>query len=360
MARFHTLKIAECNRETADAVTLRFEVPPALAADYAYIQGQHLTLRREIAGEDIRRSYSICSGADENRLRVAIKKVAGGRFSSFATRELRVGDSLEVMTPTGSFHTPLDPTQAKTYVAFAAGSGITPVLSILRTTLVREPRSRCFLFYGNRDVASILFHEELEDLKNRHLERFSLAHLLSREEREVALLNGRIDGAKARALCTAFCPVEDIDEVFLCGPATMIQDVRAALQGLGLPERRIHFELFTTARAGAPPRSALEHREVVGAGDTAEITVLLDGVRTRFRAPYGGASLLDAALAAGLNLPFSCKGGVCSSCRAKVVEGEVDMTANYALEPDEVQARFVLTCQSHPLTPTVVLDYDEA
>ena len=360
MARFHALKIAEVARETEGAVVVTFELPAELAEDYAYVQGQHLTLRRDIGGEDIRRNYSICNGVDEGRLGIAIKKVEGGRFSSFANDSLKPGDSLEIMTPTGSFHTPLDPAQAKTYVAFAAGSGITPIISIVKTTLAREPDSRFLLFYGNRSVASIIFREALEDLKDRYLERFSLYHVLSREKQEVELFNGRLDAEKAEALVAAFCPVESIDEAFVCGPGTMIEAVSGKLKALGLPEARIHFELFTTDVQRAPELRPVEHGKVEGSGDAADITVILDGVRTRFKLPYDGESLLDAALKEGLDLPFSCKGGVCSTCRAKVAEGKVDMTVNYALEEAEVAAGFVLTCQSHPLTGTVVLDYDEA
>ncbi len=360
MARFHVLTIAEVVRETEDAVVVTFELPADLADDYAYLQGQHLTLRRRIDGEDLRRNYSICSGVDEGRLSIAIKKVEGGRFSSFANDSLRPGDSLEVLTPTGSFHTPLDPVQAKTYVAFAAGSGITPIMSIIKTTLAREPESRFLLFYGNRSVASIIFREALEDLKDRYLDRFSLFHVLSREKQEVELFNGRLDAAKAEALLAAFCPVETIDEAFICGPGTMIEAISGKLVDLGLPEAKVHFELFTTDVQRAPELRPVEHGKVEGGGNSADITVILDGVRTRFRLPYDGESLLDAALKEGLDLPFSCKGGVCSTCRAKVAEGKVDMTVNYALEDAEIAAGFVLTCQSHPLTETVVLDYDEA
>ena len=360
MARFHALKIAEVVRETEDAVVVGFEVPVELAVDYAFVQGQHLTLRREIDGEDVRRNYSICSAVDEGRLRIAIKKVEGGRFSGFANESLKPGDTLEVMTPTGSFHTPLDPAQAKTYVAFAAGSGITPIISIIKTTLAREPESRFLLFYGNRSVASIIFREALEDLKDRYLERFSLYHVLSREKQEVELFNGRLDAGKAEALLAAFCPADSIDEAFVCGPGNMIEAVSGTLSALGLPEASIHFELFTTEVGRAPELRPVAHGKVEGGGAAAEVTVILDGVRTRFTLPYDGESLLDAALKEGLDLPFSCKGGVCSTCRARVVDGKVDMTVNYALEEAEVAAGFVLTCQSHPLTGTVVLDYDEA
>ena len=363
MARFHSLKIAALVRETADAVLVTFEVPPELAEDYAYVQGQHLTLRSEIDGEDVRRNYSICNGVDEQRLRVAIKRVEGGCFSGFANEALEAGNSLEVMTPTGSFHTELDPAQRKTYAAFAAGSGITPVISIIKTTLAREPESRFLLFYGNRSVASILFQEELEDLKDRYLDRFSLVHVLSREAQDVELFNGRIDAAKVEALCAAFCPVGTLDEVFVCGPSTMIEEVCGKLQALGLPETQIHFELFTTAGHGEALSTAAPSAEAEPAetSDVAsEVTVILDGVRTRFPLTRSGDSLLDAALKAGLDLPFSCKGGVCSTCRAKVLEGEVEMTVNYALEEGEVAAGYVLSCQSHPLTDKVVLDYDAA
>jgi ring-1,2-phenylacetyl-CoA epoxidase subunit PaaE len=358
MARFHSLQIAELKPETDEAILVTFAVPKELAEEYRYQQGQHLTLRTWIGAEEIRRSYSLCSGVDEGELKVAIKRVPSGRFSNFALNALAVGATLDVMTPIGGFRTPLDAGARKSYVAFAAGSGITPVLSILKSVLAREPSSRFTLFYGNRTFASILFREELEDLKDRYLGRFRLFHILSREEQEISLLKGRIDKAKVDALCRALCPPSMIDEAFLCGPSTMIPDAQSQLLALGVPSDHIHFELFTTAPVGLAPRESV-HGPIEGAGRASRITLLKDGASREINVPYGGASILEAGLVQGLDLPFSCKSGVCSTCRAKVLRGRVDMALNYALDEKEVAAGFVLTCQSRPLTDKVVLDYDQ-
>ena len=351
--RFHPLRIAEVRPETADSVSLRFEVPPALAAEYAFVQGQHVTLRAQFGGQEVRRSYSICSGADDAELRVAIKHVPGGLFSGFANRELHAGDVVDVLTPEGRFHTPLDPSQTKHYVAFAAGSGITPVLSLIRTTLAREPRSRFTLLYGNRRQSSAMFHETLEDLKDRYLRRFVLYLLFSREHQEVALFNGRLDRAKALAFTEGLLPVETIDEAFICGPGAMIDEVEAALLERGLTLARIHTERF-----GVPGRSAY-HRVEEGDAAHATVEVVIDGVRREVEFSAQDRSLLDAALRAGIELPYSCKGGMCCTCRARVLSGKVRMDKNYSLEPRDLDAGFVLTCQAHPLTERVVVSFDE-
>jgi ring-1,2-phenylacetyl-CoA epoxidase subunit PaaE len=359
MLKFHRLRIAEIRPETADAVTLVFEVPEELRETYRFTQGQHLTLRAEIDGEEVRRTYSICSAVGEDALRVAIKKVEGGRFSSFANADLRAGQSLEVMAPSGRFFTALDPAKAKTYVAFAAGSGITPILSILKTVLAQEPQSRFLLFYGNKTISSILFRDELDGLKNRYLDRLSVHHVLSRKSQEIALFNGRLDAEKVAELYRGLCPVDGVDEFFVCGPGTMIQDAIATLTGLGVPQERIHFELFATADAARRLASRpLAHGRVEGKGKRSEITVTLDGMRSDFALAYGDRSIIDAAIESGIDLPYSCKGGMCCTCRAKLVEGKVDMATNYGLEPWELEAGFVLTCQSRPLTDRVVLDFD--
>jgi ring-1,2-phenylacetyl-CoA epoxidase subunit PaaE len=351
--RFHTLRIAEVRRETADSVSLRFDVPPQLAHEYRFEPGQHLNVRARLDGEELRRSYSICSGLDDGELRVAIKKVAGGRFSAWINDHVKAGDALDVMTPEGRFHAPLDPAHAKHYVAFAAGSGITPILSLVRTILAREPRSRFTLVYGNRRQASVMFHEALQDLKDRYLTRFALYNVFSREEQEVELFNGRIDAAKTRALLAALVPADTIDEAFICGPASMIDEVEAALIAAGVPAAHVHVERFGTpaaaAAAAAPVADAAEAR----------VTLVIDGLKreVEFRREHG--SILDAGVAAGLDLPFSCKGGMCCTCRAKLLEGEVRMRKNFALEPADLEAGFVLTCQSYPLTERVVLSYDD-
>ena len=350
--RFHSLRISEVRRETPECVSLAFDVPAELAAEYRFVQGQHLNLRATLDGEEVRRSYSICSGADDGELRVAIKKVPGGRFSAWANERLAAGDTIDVMTPEGRFFTPLDPSQSRHYVAFAAGSGITPVLSLARTALAREPRSRFTLVYGNRRLASTMFHEALCELKDRYLARFALYNVFSREEQEVGLFNGRIDAAKARAFLDALIPVDDIDEAFVCGPASMIDEVEGALLAAGVPGSHVHVERF-----GVPGAEVADVDDAEAA--EARVTLLVDGVRREIDFHRGQHSILDAGRAAGIDLPFSCKGGMCSTCRARLLEGEVKMAKNYALEPHEVAAGFVLTCQSYPLTGRVVISFDD-
>jgi ring-1,2-phenylacetyl-CoA epoxidase subunit PaaE len=351
--RFLRLRIKEVRRETPDCVSLAFEVPAELADEYRFVQGQHLNLRRQFGDEDVRRSYSICSGVDDGELRVAIKKVAGGQFSVWANESLRAGDAIDVMTPEGRFFTPLDAGRPRHYVAFAAGSGITPVLSLIRTTLAREPRSRFTLVYGNRRLANTMFHEALWELKDRYLTRFELFNVFSREEQEIELFNGRIDAAKARAFLAALIPVDGIDEAFVCGPASMIDEVEGALLAAGLAREHVHVERF-----GVPGAAAWAP---VDDGEAAEarVTLVVDGVRREIDFHRGQHSILDAGRAAGIDLPFSCQGGMCSTCRARLLEGEVKMAKNYALEPHEVAAGFVLTCQSYPLTPRVVISFDD-
>ena len=351
--RFHTLRIAEVRRETADAVSLCFDVPPALAADYAFIQGQHITLRTSIDGTELRRSYSICAGADDRQLRVAIKRVPGGAFSNWAHAHLKSGDEIDVLTPDGRFHTRLDQAHSKHYVAFAAGAGITPILSLIKTTLAREPASRFTLLYGNRRQASVMFHEELEDLKDRYLSRFGLYHLFSREQQDVELFNGRLDAAKIRAFTDTLLPVATIDEAFVCGPGAMIDEVEAALQSAGMSAEHIHVERF-----GVPDARSAHHEE---AGDApyAVITLKLDGVEREVEFHPTDTSILDAALRSGIELPYSCKGGMCCTCRAKILSGQVRMDKNYSLERRDLDAGFVLTCQSHPFTDRVTVSYDD-
>jgi ring-1,2-phenylacetyl-CoA epoxidase subunit PaaE len=334
-------------------VSLRFEVPAELAEDYRFVQGQHLTLKARVGDEELRRSYSICAGVNDGELRVAIKKVAGGRFSTWANGGIQVGDVLEVMTPEGRFHTPLDPAQARHYVAFAAGSGITPILSLIKTTLAAEPQSRFTLVYGNRRQASVMFAEALEDLKNRYLARFTLYNLFSREEQEVPLFNGRLDAAKVAAFMDTLLPVDTIDEAFICGPGAMIDEVEAALLGAGLSAEHIHLERF-----GVPDAAPAHHAEA-GDAPQATIVVVADGLRREMAFNATDPSILDVALRAGMDLPYSCKGGVCCTCRAKVVEGKVRMDKNYTLEQPDVDAGYVLTCQAHPLTERVVISFDE-
>ncbi|NMG31790.1 1,2-phenylacetyl-CoA epoxidase subunit PaaE [Aromatoleum evansii] len=352
--KFHPLKVAEVRRETPEAVSLRFEIPAELAEDYRFEQGQHLNLKVMVNGEELRRSYSICSGVDDNELRVAIKKIGGGVFSTWANDGgIRVGDVLEVMTPEGRFHTPLDPAHAKHYVAFAAGSGITPILSLVKTTLAAEPHSRFTLVYSNRRQASVMFAETLEDLKNRHMARFTLYNLFSREEQEVPLFNGRLDGERVRQFLDTLIPVDTIDEAFICGPGAMIDEVEAALQAAGLAHEHIHLERFGV------PASAPEHHVEPGDATQAKVTVIADGLRREMEFRAEDPSILDVALRAGMDLPYSCKGGVCCTCRAKLLEGKVRMDKNFTLEQPDVDAGYILTCQAHPLTERVVISFDE-
>ena len=351
--RFHQLRVAEVRRETPECVSLKFDLPAELADEYRFTQGQHLALRTVLDGEEVRRSYSVCTGCDEGELRVAVKKVPGGRFSAWVNESLKPGDAIDVMTPEGRFFTPLSPDHEKHYVAFVAGSGITPVLSLIRTTLAREPKSRFTLVYGNRRQASVMFHEALEDLKDRYLTRFELFNVFSREEQDIDLFNGRLDGAKARAFLSALVPVDTIDEAFVCGPATMIEDVEQALVAAGVPREHVHVERF-----GVPGAAAYAPVDDAEAAQ-ARIGIVIDGVRREIEFHRGQHSILDAGRAAGLDLPYSCKGGMCSTCRGKLLEGEVRMAKNYALEPHEVAAGFVLTCQSYPLTERVLISYDE-
>ena len=351
--RFHTLRIAEVRRETAEAVSLEFEVPHALAPEYAFVQGQHITLRTRIDGAEVRRSYSICAGVDDGRLRVAIKRVPGGRFSTWANTELRPGTTLDVLTPDGRFHTALDSNHLKHYAAFAAGAGITPILSLIKTTLAREPRSRFTLLYGNRRQSSVLFHEELEDLKDRYLSRFTLYNLFSREQQEIDLFNGGLDGAKFKAFADTLLPADTIDEAFVCGPGAMIDEIETALQACGLPRTHIHAERFGV------PNIVAEHHAEPGDPPQAIVTLILDGVRRELEFRRTDPSILDAALQAGFDLPFACKSGVCCTCRAKLLSGKVRMDKNYGLDPRDLAAGYVLTCQAHPLTDRVVVSYDD-
>jgi ring-1,2-phenylacetyl-CoA epoxidase subunit PaaE len=359
--RFHRLRIAEVRRETPDAVSIAFAVPEEARQDFAFSCGQYLTLRTMIDGEDIRRSYSICSGVDDDELRVAVKRVDGGLFSSFVSEGIKEGDEIDVMTPAGRFTVDIRPDEARTFVGFASGSGITPVLSIVRTVLSREPKSRFFLFYGNRTTNSILFRETLDDLKDRFLDRLSIFHVLSREQQDVPILNGRLDAEKVSVLLRSIVPASIVDHAFICGPASMIDEIEGALLGLGVASDRVHVERFTPAPVTGPRRpAATAPKPPADAGaavEAARARLILDG-KTAEVPVASGETVLEAALRAGLDLPYSCRGGMCCTCRAKVVEGAVEMAVNYSLEPWEMQAGFVLTCQALPTTDHVTIDYD--
>ena len=352
--RFHRLAVNDLRREAADAISLSFAIPEELADDYRFNPGQYLTLRTTMDGEEVRRSYSICSGPDDGELRIAVKKVDGGAFSSWAACELKAGDELDVMTPTGRFGVAPAPDEARLYAGFAAGSGITPILSIVKGVLAREPKSQFFLFYGNRTTSGMMFLEALEELKDRYLQRLSLFHVISGEEQDLPILHGRLDGGKVRVLLRSLVPAETVDHVFICGPTGMSEDIEATCREIGIAEDRIHVERFVSGLGGKPrpnrvvPASALPK---------AHAALIIDGKRREVPVAEGEA-ILDAALRAGLDLPFACKGGMCSTCRAKLVEGEAAMDVNYSLEPWELKAGFILTCQAKPVSEKLVVDYD--
>ncbi|MBN8686343.1 MAG: phenylacetate-CoA oxygenase/reductase subunit PaaK [Chitinophagales bacterium] len=356
---FHRLSIKEIKKETADCVSVLFDVPENLKEDFQFSPGQSLTLRTSINGEDVRRSYSICSSPQENQLKVAIKKVEGGLFSGYANEQLKKGDILDVMSPAGRFNTPMHPEHKKNYLAFAAGSGITPVISLIKTTLATEKHSRFTLVYGNRTRSSIIFFEELEALKNQYMNRFSLVHILSRERMDTGLNFGRISKEKLKELDR----LEDFtgtDEFFICGPAEMIFTVKDYLEQQGVEKKKIHFELFNTSgtqESGVGRQESGVRSQESGAGS--QITVKVDGRSFDVTIPFNsGQTILDAALQQGADLPYACKGGMCCTCKARLLEGEVSMDVHWGLEEDEVEKGYILTCQSHPKTEKVVVDFD--
>ncbi|HLX14398.1 MAG TPA: 1,2-phenylacetyl-CoA epoxidase subunit PaaE [Bradyrhizobium sp.] len=352
--RFHRLAVNDLRRETTDAVSLTFSIPKELQDDYRFAPGQYLTLRTTMDGEEVRRSYSICSGPDDGELRIAVKKVDGGAFSSWAADELKCGDELDVMTPTGRFGVAPAPEEARVYAGFAAGSGITPILSIVKGVLACEPKSRFFLFYGNRSTGGMLFREALEELKDRFIQRLAVFHVISGEEQDIPILHGRLDGEKVRVLLRSLVPAQSIDHVFICGPTGMSEEIEATCREIGIAADRIHVERFVSEFGGKPrPKAVLP----AGAPPKAFAALIIDGKRREVPVAEGEA-ILDAALRAGVDLPFACKGGMCSTCRANLVEGEVKMDVNYSLEPWELEKGFILTCQARPTTDRVVVDYD--
>ncbi len=353
---FHPLTIKDIKRETPECVSISFDVPENLKEEFIYKHGQTLTVRAKINGEEVRRSYSVCSSPLDNELRVAIKKVDQGVFSQYANEQLKKGDVLEAMPPTGRFFTDLQENNKKSYVAFAAGSGITPILSIIKTTLLTEPASQFTLVYGNRNRQSIIFKEELDALKNRFINRFSVVHILSREKMDAPINFGRIDKEKAAHLMEKVIDVNATDEFFLCGPEEMIFALKDSLEEKNVDRKKIHFELFTAS--GSKKKVAAVKNAYSSSEVKSKVTIKLDGSSFDFELGFEGESILDAALKLGADLPFACKGGVCSTCRAKLMEGEVDMDVNYALEPEEIERGFILTCQSHPRTEKVVVDFD--
>ncbi|MFL5739704.1 MAG: 1,2-phenylacetyl-CoA epoxidase subunit PaaE [Flavisolibacter sp.] len=357
MIHFHSLRVKKVEKETDDCVSIYFDVPEELKDVFRFTQGQSLTMRRKLNGEEVRRTYSICSSPFDNQLRVAVKKVEGGIFSTWANESLRAGDTLDVMPPVGNFYTELHPSNKKNYVAFAAGSGITPVLSIIKTTLRSEPGSRFTLVYGNRTKNSIIFKEEIEALKDQYIDRFRVYHILSREKSDIPLQNGRIDPDKLNFLFNKLISLRHSDEFFLCGPEELIFCIKNYLIEKGIPSGKIHFELFTIP--GQKKSVAENHSHPTEKqAPSAQLHVKLDGIVFDFELSYEGESILDAALKQGADLPYACKGGVCTTCKAKLTEGKVHMDVNWGLEPEEVEKGYILTCQSHPLTKTVSVDFD--
>lgn len=356
MSKFHEVTVASVRQETRDAIVVTFDVPAELTDQFHYIQGQHLTLRTQINGEEIRRSYSICSAVQDQTLRIAIKRVPGGVFSNWANDLLKPGCRVELLPPSGHFNVPLAPEQRKHYVAFAAGSGITPVFSIVKTTLMAEPRSQVTLVYGNRSSSSVIFKEELADLKDIYRERLNLVFIMSREQQDIDLFNDRINRTKCDALLEKWIDPESIDTAFICGPLGMMEDVSGSLQAHGVDTAHIKMELFATSLQQVPRSLPVHHMQ---GHNECQVTVIQDGRTRQFTMEKNTTSILDAGLAQGIELPYSCKGGVCSTCRTKVVKGEVDMDANFALEDYEIARGFRLLCQSYPVTDQLVIDFDQ-
>ncbi|TBX65360.1 phenylacetate-CoA oxygenase/reductase subunit PaaK [Flavobacterium silvisoli] len=355
MAKFHSIKVADIYKETKDCSVITFDIPKELQAEFQYKQGQHLTLRTTINGAEVRRSYSLCSSPLENKWQVAVKKITDGLFSTFVNHTLKKGDVLDVMPPNGTFFTEVDSTKAKNYIAFAAGSGITPILSIIKTHLAAEPNSTFKLFYLNGTVKSIIFKEEIEQLKNVYFNRFEIFHFLTKEHRASELFNGRFTNEKIEVLTDKIIDIPTTDECFICGPEEMIFLLRDALQVKGLPAAKIHYELFNTGLSEEDKQriSKIVEKKVEGT----EVTIIDGGKEFHFVMGEDFDNILDGAIAAGADLPYACKGGVCSTCRCKVVDGSVEMKLNYSLEPDEVAKNFVLSCQAVPTSKKVVVDF---
>jgi ring-1,2-phenylacetyl-CoA epoxidase subunit PaaE len=357
---FHPLRVREVMPDTTEAVVVAFDVPPGLREVFSFTQGQYLTLRTEIDGADLRRSYSICAGVDDGELRVGVRKVKGGVFSNWINEHLKPGDQINVMAPQGRFFVPIEPTARRHHVGIAGGSGVTPILSTMKTVLAREPLSDFTLIYGNRALKSTMFKEEIEDLKNQYLTRLTLHHVFSDEHTDAPLNMGVMNRDKIGEFLASVVPAASIDHVFVCGPFQMNDEAEAALLAAGVAQDRIHIERFGIApQDGQRNVGAVIHEARPGDAETARITIIRDGLRREISFTKDQPSILDAASAAGLEVPFSCTSGVCGTCRAKLIEGEVRMERNFALDKNEVAHGFVLTCQAHPLTPRVVLSFDE-
>jgi ring-1,2-phenylacetyl-CoA epoxidase subunit PaaE len=361
MSKFHELKVKEVKKETQDCVSVAFEIPASLQQDFKYEHGQYIIIRHHNKEEDLRRSYSVCSSpVTDNDLRVAIKKVEGGIVSTWINDSLKAGDILEVMTPRGNFRTPLSSENNKSYVLFAAGSGITPVMSIIKSVLAVEPKSNVVLFYGNRNHNSVIFSDELQQLENKFSDRLKVVHIYSRPEGNVpdSLFSGRIDATKAELLLQKFHAEKKETEYFMCGPSGLIDTVKNLLLNKGIDKKHIHVEYFSASTDGHEISPESTPKEVYEGNSS--VTVIMDGIETSFTLNGSKTSVLDAAIEAGVDAPFSCKGAVCCTCKAKLIEGKVNMEMNYALTDEEIDQGFILTCQSHPASPKVIIDYDQA
>ncbi len=355
---FHELVVADVRKETDDATSVAFHVPDELAENYRFTQGQYLTLRTHVDGEDLRRPYSVCVSPDKGELRVCVKKMPMGRFSSFVNDNLKAGDRLSVLPPMGRFHAPLEAEGEKSYVLFAGGSGITPVISIIETVLECEPLAKVTLFYGNRATGDIIFRERLSDLKDAFLGRLRVFHVLSDEVPEVPLFGGMMTEDKVRDLVSSLTDPLSVDWYFICGPGPMMDGAKAALEGLGVEPGRIKIESFGSRPVAGNGKAPVAAEQPSDEADGADVEVIYQGLRKKIRVPFKGAPILDKAHEAKIDVPYACKGGVCCTCKAKLVEGQVEMDIVYGLEPDEIEAGYILTCQSHPTTDKLVVDYD--
>lgn len=353
---FYPLAIKDIRKETPDCISVAFDLPPDVAGNFQYKSGQNVTLKFTIEGEEIRRSYSICSSPHENELRIAIKKIPAGRFSGYANTNFKIGDIIHVLPPTGNFGRKNNNVQSKKYLAIAAGSGITPIIAIIKDILFTEPESIVTLVYGNKNRNTIIFREQLNALKNKYINRLVIHHIFSQEKSDILLYQGRIDREKCALLAKGLIDFKSMDDIFLCGPEQMITEVKNWLLETGVPSKNIHYELFVVS--GQQKQLSASTKHSADSVNTSHIKVRLDGTVIEFDLPAEGISILDAALNQGADLPFSCKGGVCATCKARLISGKVNMDANYALEEEELQAGFILTCQSHPASPEVVIDFD--
>jgi ring-1,2-phenylacetyl-CoA epoxidase subunit PaaE len=356
---FHPLTVRSITPDTQEAVVVAFDVPEDLRPVFGFTQGQYLTLRKDIDGQDLRRSYSICAGVDDGELRVGVRKVRGGVFSNWINASLRPGDTIHVMAPQGRFFVPIEPQARRHHLGIAGGSGITPILSIMKTVLAREPGSRFSLVYGNRSLKSTMFKEEIEDLKDRYMTRLVLHHVFSDEYTDAPLNSGVMNRDKLGEFLRTVVPADGIDHAYVCGPFQMNDEAEAALLAAGVPEDRIHIERFGVPQQAAGAVGAVMHEARPEDAELAKVTIIRDGLQREITFTKDQPSILDCASAAGLEVPFSCTSGVCGTCRAKLVEGTVRMERNFALDKNEVAAGFVLTCQAHPTSERVVLSFDE-